>query len=152
MIHFSKMPEKMYIFFKGKDQVKESILKSYLNKISLCEMAVQDIHRLIVQYFSKNPSPSLSDVRRFAEDHGMLFADFEEHVFMILGNLLKGIGKHKHVPDSAFDPRELEMGEKVELEHTDNRELAKEIAKDHLSECTRYYTFLKNMELKCKKE
>lgn len=58
------------------------------------------------------------------------------------------VGKHNGVPDSEFDPKELEMGIKVEMEHTDDPFIAKCIAKDHLSEpgLSDYYTRLKKME------
>lgn len=42
--------------------------------------------------------------------------------------------------------KELEMGIKVELEHTNSKKLAKEIAMDHLAEIPDYYTRLKKME------
>lgn len=61
------------------------------------------------------------------------------------------IGKHKNVPDSEFDSSELEKGIKVEMEHTDNPEIAKNIAKDHLSEIKDYYTRLLAMEEEAKK-
>ena len=44
------------------------------------------------------------------------------------------------------NPRELAMGEKVELEHTDNPLMARKIAFDHLAEMPDYYTRLKAME------
>ena len=53
-----------------------------------------------------------------------------------------GIGKHNDVPDSQFDPKELALGIKSELEHTDDLGLAKNISKDHLSEDKFYYTKL----------
>lgn len=56
------------------------------------------------------------------------------------------IGKHQHVPSYAFDPKEMEMGISIEMEHTDDRAVAEEIAKDHLSEFPDYYTRLKKME------
>lgn len=63
-----------------------------------------------------------------------------------------GIGKHNDIPDSEFDPSELMMGIKVEMEHTDNPIIAKAIAKDHLSELDDYYTRLKKMEEEGKKD
>ena len=42
--------------------------------------------------------------------------------------------------------KELEMGVKVEMEHTNDDELATEIAMDHLYEIPDYYTRLKKME------
>ena len=42
-------------------------------------------------------------------------------------------------PDSKFDPKELSTGADVELEHTSDKDAAKEIAKDHLHEDPAYY-------------
>ncbi len=56
------------------------------------------------------------------------------------------IGKHRNVPDSSFDPRELRRGIEVELEHTDSRVVAKQIARDHLAEIFDYYSRLDKME------
>lgn len=56
------------------------------------------------------------------------------------------VGKHNDVPDSKFNSNELKMGIDIEKEHTDNPNIAKSIAKDHLSEIPDYYTRLKKME------
>lgn len=58
---------------------------------------------------------------------------------------LKG-GEGDNRPDSAFDPEQLKAGIKVELEHTKDRAVAKEVAKDHLTESADYYKKLKVME------
>ena len=50
------------------------------------------------------------------------------------------------------DPDELAMGIQVEYEHTDNKDLARKIALDHLAEIPDYYTRLKKMENQAKKE
>jgi inner membrane protein involved in colicin E2 resistance len=62
------------------------------------------------------------------------------------------VGKHNHIPDDEFDPKQLEMGIQVEFEHTDDFSIAKFIAKDHLAECNEYYTRLLKMEKECEKE
>lgn len=49
-------------------------------------------------------------------------------------------------PDSDFDKKQLETGIKHELEHTKDRQIAKEIAKDHLSEDPNYYEKIKKIE------
>jgi len=54
--------------------------------------------------------------------------------------------------DTDFDQKELEMGRKVELEHTDDKDLANDISKDHLVEFPNYYTELDKMEKKLKKK
>ena len=50
------------------------------------------------------------------------------------------------VPDAKFNKAQLKMGVKVETEHTNNKKIAKEIAKAHLHEFPNYYTGLKKME------
>lgn len=57
----------------------------------------------------------------------------------------------KSKPDD-FDPKSLEQGIKVEMEHTDDPEIAKEITMDHLKEFEDYYPNLNKMEKKMEKE
>lgn len=49
---------------------------------------------------------------------------------------------------SDFDSKQLEVGVKVELEHTNDKQLSKDIAMDHLEEFPAYYTELDKMEKK----
>jgi len=58
----------------------------------------------------------------------------------------------RDLPDSSFDKDQLEMGIEVEMEHTDDKEEAKKIAKDHLVEFSDYYTRLKKMEDEAEEE
>jgi len=53
-------------------------------------------------------------------------------------DLLHG-GKADNVPDREFFPTSLAEGQEDEREHTDNDQVAKEIAKDHLSQDPQYY-------------
>ena len=48
--------------------------------------------------------------------------------------------------DEDFDAGALAKGKKVEMEHTDDPEKAKEIARDHLTEDPKYYDKLAKME------
>jgi len=61
-------------------------------------------------------------------------------------------GKADNEPDSEFPDKALQQGAKVEAEHTGNSQLAREIAKDHLSESNDYYTRLKKMESQMKQD
>ena len=54
-------------------------------------------------------------------------------------------GKADKSKPSDFDPEQLRMGIEVEMEHTKNRKLAKEIAMDHLREDPKYYSKLKKV-------
>lgn len=56
------------------------------------------------------------------------------------------VGRHNDVPDSKFDKNQLTRGIKVEKEHSDDPNISKRIAKDHLSELPDYYTRLNRME------
>lgn len=58
--------------------------------------------------------------------------------------IVGGLGDGR--PDSDFDKSQLAAGIRVELEHTKDRAIAKEIAKDHLTEDPNYYKKLKKME------
>lgn len=55
-------------------------------------------------------------------------------------------GKADRIPDSRFNQHQLQMGQKIEREHTRNPKLAREIATDHLQEFPHYYTALHKME------
>ncbi len=48
--------------------------------------------------------------------------------------------------EDEFDEEQLEKGEDVEMEHTDDEDIAEEIAKDHLMEMDDYYDKLEDME------
>ena len=60
---------------------------------------------------------------------------------------LKGGLADKSKP-SDFSKKQLEMGVKVEREHTRNKKIAREIAMDHLKEDPKYYTKLKKIHKK----
>lgn len=51
-----------------------------------------------------------------------------------------------------FDPIQLSLGTKVEMEHTNDTKVARKIALDHLKEFPDYYTRLLKMEKEAKKE
>ena len=55
--------------------------------------------------------------------------------------------KKGNMPDSWFDPVQLRVGTRVEMEHTKIPSIAKQIAKAHLSETPAYYQRLKRARL-----
>lgn len=56
-------------------------------------------------------------------------------------------GKGDKLTRSEVDSDQLEIGIAVEMEHTDNKSVAEEIALDHLAEDKEYYTKLMKAEL-----
>jgi len=67
-------------------------------------------------------------------------------IFRLVEDKVPG-GLGDDAKDSDFDPKELEMGIKHEMEHTNDPDIAKEIAKDHLTENPKYYSDLKKTGL-----
>jgi hypothetical protein len=61
------------------------------------------------------------------------------------GMSIKDIANKHDVPVSKIE-KQIQMGKKIEHEHTDSDKLAKEIAMDHLVEFPDYYTRLEKLE------
>lgn len=104
----------------------------------------EKIEDTLLEYFKKNINTKDTKIHSLAEEFGVDPDDLEDHIYKLLSSFL-GQGKSKDFK-GEYDPTELEMGIKVEMEHTTNKKLAERIAKDHLSEIPDYYTRLKKME------
>ncbi len=102
------------------------------------------IYKSIIAFFRNNPSPSDDEIHSFAEEEGIDPHKFEEYIYMILGSFL-GAGRSKNFT-GTYDQKQIDMGIKIEMEHTTNPLLAEKITKDHLSEIPDYYIRLKEME------
>jgi len=60
-----------------------------------------------------------------------------------------GIAEYRKPAD--FNPSDLDKGIDIEMEHTDDPEIAARIAMDHLEEYPEYYKYLPKMERKLEK-
>ncbi len=56
-------------------------------------------------------------------------------------------GKGDRKKDSDFNPKQVKMGHRVEMEHTSSPKIAAEITRDHLTENPKYYSKLKQAGL-----
>lgn len=101
-------------------------------------------------------SPSIKEVEKESENLGNELKEVtDEQVKRIAASnikeeKLKGGRASKEVRENAtelFDPLEISVGIKVEMEHTDSIEAAREIALDHLTENKDYYTRLYHIGL-----
>jgi hypothetical protein len=81
---------------------------------------------------------------------GKHVSDIKKMAKKFLGLMEGGYAGKAGTKPEDVDPEQLAMGEKVELEHTDNKKIARKIALDHLTEFPNYYTGLKEMEEKLK--
>ena len=119
-------------------------LKNNIKRNKIKEQDTSNIQSKIFDFFKENPKPPDDQVHDFAKSLGIKPDDFEAHIYMILGSFL-GAGKSKDFK-GTYDPKELKMGIKVEMEHTVNEKISEKIARDHLAEIPDYYTRLLKME------
>lgn len=132
------------------DILKESYLVKRGKK--LIKENNYELQSKIIKFITDNPNPNDDVVHEFAKSNNINPVDLENEIYALLTTLLKDVGKHKNISDSKYDPKELKMGIEVEKEHTDNEAIAKEIAKDHLTEIPGtgkgdgYYSLLNKME------
>lgn len=64
----------------------------------------------------------------------------------VMDRIKGGLADNKK--DSEFNKKNLKKGQKVEREHSTDKSISKEIAKDHLSEDPKYYDKLEKIEKK----
>lgn len=102
----------------------------------------------------EKPEPAIEpdfDAMGMGQDDGMSLEPEADQIEQLsqekeeTGDMLAG-GLADDKVAGEFDPEQLTMGLKVEMEHTDNPMIALEIAMDHLAEISDYYTHLDKME------
>lgn len=69
----------------------------------------------------------------------------QNNVKKIAADLIAG-GQAEGLSPQNFNAQQLAAGQKIEMEHTNNPAVAREIAEDHLTEFPNYYPALKKME------
>lgn len=118
-------------------------------KIGNKKVASADLSDKIIDFITANPNPEDEAIHEFAESLGMEPSELEDEIYSLLteyiADRMKG-GLAEDVSDDEFDARQLAKGILVELEHTGDFTIAKEIAKDHLMEMDDYYDKLETME------
>ena len=104
----------------------------------------KDLRVQLIKWFLENPYPDDKKVHAYAEKIGMNEHELEKHIYAIISSILSvGNSKGKEI---KHDPKQLEMGIKVEMEHTSCPTISRKIALDHLVEIPDYYTRLDKME------
>jgi hypothetical protein len=85
----------------------------------------------------------VQDVKK--KGHGKVSAIKICNTSLQKSDIIKG-GVADNKSSKGFDKNQLKQGIKVESEHSNNKQIQSEIAKDHLTEDKKYYTKLKAME------
>ncbi len=100
----------------------------------------------LIELFADNKKVKDSEIHKMAEQLGWEADKLEEMVYSLLQSFLSQGKFMKEGQGKQFDDKEVEMGKKVELEHTNNPILSLRITLDHLTEIPDYYTRLAQME------
>jgi hypothetical protein len=120
------------------------------------EKSMKSQKDIIKKFFIDNPNPKDKQVHALAEKLNIDPDDIEEKIYSVLtdvmnsGDKVKG-GLADKKTNKKYDKKQIKMGIKVEMEHTDDPIIAREIAMDHLTEDPIYYTKLMKMEGKLHK-
>lgn len=148
-----------------------------LTKASFKRIAEEtpDIKDDVIEFFTDNPNPDDDTLHEWAEDRGLDPHEVEEVVYELAtehvqeetgddtkDDQIPG-GKADDEDPDKYDQDQLEKGTEVEMEHTDDPELAEEITTDHLEESEdfkdsdkpedkKYYNELTDMEEDMKKK
>lgn len=135
----------MFDIFK-KDYIGET--RQHTNKVVINEAEKEDnIEEKIFDFFKKNPNPPDEKIHGLAEKLKVNPHKFEAAIYKILSSFMSnGRFNEKGKSEDSYPKDELEMGIKVESEHTNNPMMARRIALDHLAEFPTYYSALKKME------
>ena len=110
-----------------------------------------------IEFLTKNPKPADSATHKWAEKNGFEVDEFEATIYEIAGNyvnsfLNQGRSNDKKIGPKDVDAKELAIGMKIEMEHTNDKKMAERISLDHLTEMPDYYTRLKKMESEAEKK
>jgi hypothetical protein len=98
----------------------------------------------LVKFFVDNPNPPDKKLHDWAEKNGWEVDDVEEMAYQMATKmaifLTTGASVKKGFTEKDADPKEIELGYKVEKEHTDDKETQLRIILDHLVGVKNYYT------------
>lgn len=140
---------KVYKFEELENDLKDDILK-IINK-NFKEEYIKDESDQFLKSFKDKPEKQVKkgDQKNLDKQLGINTKLYEEY------GSLKAFGKEQTrltplikpaKPDENFDKKQLAIGKEIELEHTEDKGIAKDIAKHHLEEFPDYYKKLVPME------
>jgi len=122
-----------------KAELISKIYDMYMREVVKSESAKSKV----MQFFKEGQKIDDDKLHAFAEKHGFQPAEIENIVYQLLSSFMsEGLS----AGGKAVDTKELSMGIKVEMEHTDDPDIAEKIARDHLTEDSKYYSKLKGIE------
>ena len=137
-------PSKVKVESREKILMEAEQLRTMENMLHEMTEKEKQLRLKLIEWFLKNPYPDDNKVHAFAKQIGIDEHELEKHIYAIISSVLsEGKSKGKEI---KHDPKQLEMGIKVEMEHTSCPTISRKIALDHLAEIPDYYTRLDKME------
>ena len=112
------------------------------------------IQRTIIKFFTRYKNPTDGHIHKLAEKTGIDKHKFEAAIYSLLSSLLYNGRYNESIRDGKkfkVIDTELQSGIDIEMEHTNDKKIAKRIALDHLAEFPDYYTRLTKMESEAEK-
>ena len=103
------------------------------------------LQRAIIDMFKLFPVVTDDMIKKLAANLNMPEDVLENEIYAIMSSFWNR-GLFHDNPNVPIDPQQLQMGIKVEMEHTDNIFVAERISLDHLVELPNYYSHLSSME------
>lgn len=100
--------------------------------------------------FKENPKFSQKALENFAKENKLdserLMAEIYKYAVKYSKFMNEGLAAKHSFSLSEADPKQVSMGIKVEAEHTDDIDIQRHIAADHLYEDPKYYSKLAKIE------
>lgn len=162
----NKLPDKNKSEEEKVKQTLQAVREYKKQKGQLKKSLDEKDEKKIIAFIMKEKNINDDSFHKYAESLGIDPEEAEEFVYKFVRKIKKSkdemegglademtceqIAKKHKVP-LADIMKELEKGTKIEMEHTDRKRHAREIAKDHLVESPVYYTELEKMEKKMEK-
>jgi len=114
----------------------------------------EKIQKLIVKFFTKYKNPTDGRVHKLSEKIGIDKHKFETAIYNLLSSFLYNGRYNESIRNgNKVELRDIEVqtGIDIEMEHTNDKKIAKRIVLDHLAEFPDYYTRLIKMESEAEK-
>jgi hypothetical protein len=133
---FARSMESYYAYKSGGEDAAKALHADYTEKYYPADM----------EYMKKEVYPLCE---QFLKEHDQTLKSMKVRLFMMqkskLSESMEHSGKYKGGKKTWTKEQE-DDGTRVEMEHTDDKDVAREIAMDHLSEDSEYYNKLRKME------
>ena len=115
-------------------------------------MIDQELLKEVTKFLLENPKPSDKQLHEWAKSKELDVHEVEATMYELAGTFVKeflnaGLSAKHITKVKNIDPKQLQAGIEVEMEHTTSRFIAAKIARDHCIENSKYYLpYLKDME------